>query len=100
VSVEFAVALPVVVLVLTTLVAAVLVVDGLGRLHLAAASVARAEGRGDSDARGAAERSVPDAAVTVHRDAGLVCVTLDRRGSGPFAVLPLSVTECAVDGGR
>lgn len=101
VSVEFAVALPVVALVLASLVAAVLVVDGVGRLQLAASTAARALGRGDDDGGGAAvERIAPGAAVSVHRGGDLVCVEVSRGGSGPFAAVPLQATGCAADGGR
>ncbi|WFR66663.1 TadE family type IV pilus minor pilin [Curtobacterium flaccumfaciens] len=100
-SVEFAVALPVVALVLTSLVAAVLVVDGLGRLQLAAATGARAFGRGDDDAgRTAVERLAPGAGVTIHRGGGVVCVEAERGGVGPFSAVPLRATGCAAEDGR
>ncbi|WP_186377245.1 TadE family type IV pilus minor pilin [Curtobacterium pusillum] len=100
VSVEFAVVLPVVALVLTTLVAAVFVVDGLGRLQLAATTAARAFGRGDDDGgRSAAERLAPGAAVAVRRVDAIVCVEVSRAGTGPFSAVPLRATGCAVDGG-
>ncbi|WIB76438.1 TadE family type IV pilus minor pilin [Curtobacterium sp. MCPF17_002] len=100
-SVEFAVVLPVVALVLTSLVSAVLVVDGIGRLQLAASTAARAFGRGDDDGgRAAIERIAPGAAVTVQRGADVVCVEASRGGSGPFAAVPLRATGCAADGGR
>lgn len=100
VTVEFAVGLPVVGLVLTLLVAAVLVVDGQGRLQSAAATAARAIGRGD-DAVGlaAAERIAPGATVSVRRADDLVCVDASRGGTGPFSVLPLRATACAAAGG-
>lgn len=101
VTVEFAVVLPVVALVLTLLVAAVLVVDGQGRLQSAAAVAARGVGRGD-DAVGlaAAERIAPGSSVTVRRTTDLVCVDATRGGTGPFAVLPLRATACAAARGR
>ncbi|MFJ3035095.1 TadE family type IV pilus minor pilin [Curtobacterium pusillum] len=100
-SVEFAVVLPVVALVLTSLVAAVLVVDGLGRLQLAAATAARAIGRGDEDAgRSAVDRIAPGASVTVQHGGDVVCVEASRAGTGPFSVVPLRATGCAADGGR
>lgn len=96
-TVEFAVALPVVVLVLTALVAAVMVVDAQGRLQLAAATAARAIGRDDeSRGRSAADRIAPGAALVVRSDGDLVCVDATRGGSGPFAALPLTATGCAV----
>jgi Flp pilus assembly protein TadG len=99
--VEFAVALPVVALVLTSLVAAVLVVDGVGRLQLAASTAARAVGRGDEDGgRAAAERIAPGASVQVQRGPTVVCVDVARRGTGPFAVVPLQASACAAAQGR
>jgi hypothetical protein len=101
VTVEFAVALPVVALVLTTLVAAVLVVDGQGRLQTAAATAARAVGRGDDAAgRAAASRIVPGVSITVRSDGDLVCVDATRSGKGPFAALPLRASGCAASRGR
>ena len=101
VTVEFAVVLPAVALVLTLLVAAVLVVDGQGRLQSAAAAAARGVGRGD-DAVGlaAAEQIAPGSSVTIRRTDDLVCVDATRGGTGPFAVLPLRATACAAARGR
>jgi len=101
VSVEFAVVLPVVALVLTSLVAAVLVVDAVGRLQLGAATAARAFGRGDDDAgRSALDRIAPGASLSVRRSGDVVCIEAARGGTGPFAALPLRATGCAADGGR
>ncbi|MDP4334583.1 TadE family type IV pilus minor pilin [Curtobacterium sp. A7_M15] len=100
-SVEFAVVLPAVALVLTSLVAAVVVVDALGRLQLAAATAARAFGRGDdAAARAAIERLAPGADVTVHRDGVVVCVRAARGAAGPFEAVPLRATGCAAEDGR
>ncbi|MFJ7289576.1 hypothetical protein ACQXVK_11985 [Curtobacterium sp. AB451] len=100
-SVEFAVVLPVVALVLTSLVAAVLVVDAVGRLEVAAATAARAYGRGDDDAGLAAVAQLaPGADVTVHRGDGVVCVRAERGATGPFAAVPLGATGCAAEAGR
>lgn len=100
-SVEFAVVLPVVALVLTSLVAAVLVVDGVGRLQLAASTAARAIGRGDDGGgRAAAERIAPGASVTVQHVGDVVCVEASRGAAGPFAAVPLRATACAAEGGR
>lgn len=98
-TVEFAVALPVVAVVLTTLVAAVLVVDGQGRLTTAAATAARAVGRGDDTGLAAASRIAPGATLAVRRESGLVCVDAARTGAGPFAALTLRATGCAAAGG-
>lgn len=100
-SVEFAVALPVVALVLTSLVAAVLVVDGVGRLQIAASTAARALGRGDDDgATAAVQRLAPGSAVRVEREADVVCVRVSGGGTGPFAAVPLRATGCAAAAGR
>ncbi len=78
-TVEFAVALPVVAIVLTALVAAVLVVDAQGRLQLAAATAARAIGRDDEhQGRSAADRIAPGVSVVVRSDGDLVCVDDDH----------------------
>ena len=95
-TVEFAVALPVVAIVLTALVAAVLVVDAQGRLQLAAATAARAIGRDDeSQGRSVADRIVPGVSVVVRSDGDLVCVDATRGATGPTAALPLTATGCA-----
>lgn len=100
-TVEFAVVLPVVALVLTSLVAAVVVVDGVGRLQLAAATAARSIGRGDDGGgRAAVERIAPGASVTVQRGGDVVCVEASWGGAGPFAAVPLRATACAAEGGR
>ncbi|MDT0232373.1 TadE family type IV pilus minor pilin [Curtobacterium sp. BRB10] len=96
-TVEFAVALPVVALVLTALVAAVIVVDAQGRLQLAAATAARAVGRDDErQGRSAADRIVPGVSIVVRSDDDMVCVDATRGGAGPFAALPLTATGCAL----
>lgn len=98
VTVEFAVVLPVVALVLTTLVAAVLVVDRIGRLELAAATAARALGRGDDDgARVAVTRA--GAELAVRHGSGMVCVELSAAATGPFAMVPRRATACAGEDG-
>lgn len=100
-TVEFAVVLPAVALVLVGLVAAVLVVDGLGRVQLAASAAARSFGRGDdAAARAAVDRIAPGAAVSVRRSDGLVCVEATRPGRGPFAAVPVRASGCALDDGR
>lgn len=101
VTVEFAVVLPVVALLLTTLVAAVVLVDGVGRLQVAASTAARAFGRGDDDeGRAVAGRLAPGATISVQRRGSVVCVEASRGGTGPFAAVPLRATGCAVAGGR
>lgn len=100
-SVEFAVVLPVVALVLTSLVAAVFVVDGLGRLQVAATTAARAFGRGDdAGGRAAAARLAPGTTIAVRRSDAVVCVEVARAGTGPFAAVPLRAIGCAAEDGR
>ena len=98
VTVEFALALPVVAVVLAAGIAGVMAVDGQGRLQTAAAVAARAFARGDDPA---ARRTLEQAAAgTVHveRAAGLVCVHAGRpAGTGPFSDIVLRGSGCAVD---
>jgi len=103
VTVEFAVALPLVALVLVSLVAGVVLADRVGRFQAAAGAAARALGRGDDPGAAAALAvGAPGASSSVHRGGGLVCVCVDVRGTapGPFALLPLTATGCAAEGGR
>jgi Flp pilus assembly protein TadG len=100
VSVEFAVALPVVAVVLASGIAGVVVVDGQGRLQAAAATAARAIGRGDEAAGHTALDRTAAASVRVDRAPGIVCVSLGRAaGRGPFAGLRVQGEACAVDEG-
>jgi Flp pilus assembly protein TadG len=100
VTVEFAVALPVVAVVLASGIAGVVVVDGQGRLQAAAATAARAVGRGDEASGHAALRRAGAASVRVDRAPGLVCVSAGRgAGRGPFADLHVEGSACAVDEG-
>jgi Flp pilus assembly protein TadG len=98
VTVEFAVALPVVAVVVAAGMAGVVVVDGQGKLQSATATAARAFGRGDdAGGRGVLERAAAGS-VSVERAAGIVCVQADRAaGSGPFAGLAVHGSACAVD---
>lgn len=100
-TVEFAVVLPAVALVLVGLVAAVIVVDGLGRLQVASSSAARLIARGDDAGGRAVVGSIaPGASVAVRRSDGLVCVDAERAGAGVFAALALRGSGCALDDGR
>lgn len=99
VTVEFAVVLPAVAVVLTLLVAAVVAVDRQGALQLAAATAARAAGRGDEEAAAAAVASVPGASASHRRPAGLVCVELAAPAPGVFAAVVLRATGCAAERG-
>ncbi len=100
-TVEFAVALPVLAVLLVSLVAGVLLADRAGRLQIAAATAARALGRDDDAAAAAAFSAAPaGAARDVRRVDGLVCVELTGAGSGPFAAVPVRGRGCAAEGGR
>lgn len=100
VTVEFAVVLPLVALVLVSLVAGVVLVDRLGRLQSVAGTAARALGRGDERTAAAALAAAPGATSRVRHEDGLVCVDVQGRSVGPFGVLPLRATGCAAGGGR
>lgn len=96
---EFAVVLPAVAVVLTLLVAAVVAIDRQGTLQLAAATAARAAGRGDEEAAAAAVASVPGASASHRTQAGLVCVELAVPAPGVFAAVVLRATGCAAEQG-
>ncbi|MCJ1713448.1 TadE/TadG family type IV pilus assembly protein [Microbacterium sp. M1A1_1b] len=99
VTVEFAVALPVIAIVVTLAIAGVLLVDTQGRLQLAAATASRALGRGDAETGQAALAALgADASSAVSRHGHLVCVTVERRPGGPLPVV-LRGAACAADGG-
>ncbi|WP_242088401.1 TadE/TadG family type IV pilus assembly protein [Curtobacterium sp. DN_7.5] len=99
-TVEFAVVLPAVALVLTLLVGAVVLVDRQGALQLAAATAARAAGRGDTVTAAAAVAAVPGATVAQRTPPGLVCVDLTRPCPGLFSGIVLRASGCAAEGGR
>ncbi|WP_058729123.1 hypothetical protein [Curtobacterium oceanosedimentum] len=100
VTVEFAVALPLVALVLVSLVAGVVLVDRVGRLQAVAGAASRALGRGDESAADAALAAVAGATSRVRHVDGLVCVEVHGASAGPFALVPLHVTGCAAEGGQ
>ncbi|RUQ00208.1 hypothetical protein [Curtobacterium sp. HSID17257] len=102
VTVEFAVGLPLVALVLVSLVAGVVVVDRVGRLQSVAGTASRALGRGDDRGADAALAAAAAAGVSsrVRQEHGLVCVDVQATSGGPFSVLPLRATGCAAAGGR
>jgi Flp pilus assembly protein TadG len=99
VTVEFAVALPVVATVLTVGMVGVVLVDAQGRLQSAAGAAARAAGRdGDDTGRRVVAEVAAGATATVTHDDGLVCVTVTRPvAGGPFAGLLLRGRACAVE---
>lgn len=102
ITAEFAIVLPGVVLVLGLCLAAVQAGGQQLRLTDAAATAARALGRGESVeqatalANGVAERSVQ---LSVHRPAPVVCVDATAHPDGFFATLTLRARACAADGG-
>jgi hypothetical protein len=98
VTVEFAVALPVVAVVLAAGIGGVAVVDAQGRLQAAAVTAARAFGRGDDAAGRRALERADAGSVRVDRARGLLCVRAGRAaGSGPFAGIELQGSACSVD---
>lgn len=103
VTAEFAIALPVLVLVL--LLGAGLLGATAARIRLedAAADAARLAARGEDDGRASAvvARAVPDAGVEIGRSDEFVCVTasVTVRLFGA-AVAPVAATSCALAGGR
>lgn len=102
VTVEFAVALPVLAVVVSLGIGGVVLVDGQGRLQSAAATAARAYGRDDDAAARAALAGIaPGATSSVTRSDELVCVVAERRsGPGPLAAITLRGASCAATGGR
>lgn len=102
VTLEFALVLPAIVLVLAAGVSALGVAAQAIRLADAAGVVARAEARGEPGAGGdAAARLAPGATMSIERG-DFVCVRLDRSVAlGPIAgAVPLSSRSCAPSGGR
>ncbi|PZF64383.1 hypothetical protein DEI81_05340 [Curtobacterium sp. MCBD17_013] len=102
VTVEFAVALPVVTVVLGLVLGGVVLAGEQARMQVAAAVAARAAARGDgAAAAGAAGALAPGAAVRFEFPSGLVCAVLraDRR-MGPMPAVAVSARGCAAAGGR
>ncbi|AMM21775.1 hypothetical protein AX769_18505 [Frondihabitans sp. PAMC 28766] len=101
VTVEFALVVPSLLLVIAAGVGAIGVAAQAIRLADAAGIVARAEGRGDGRVAAEARAALADgASVSVERGA-LTCVRLDRSADlGPLSgVVPLSARSCAASGG-
>lgn len=98
VTAEFAVALPVVVLVLALGLGALSTGAEAVRLQHAAAESARLFGRGD-DAGARAVVAGVGATVDVRRADALVCVDVAAPAPVPLPVGPLSARSCALDGG-
>ncbi|MFZ7087080.1 TadE family type IV pilus minor pilin [Curtobacterium sp. RRHDQ10] len=101
VTVEFAVALPAV-LVVVSLALGVAAAAGLQiRLQAAAAGIARAAGRDDPDDRGLAAAIAPGASVTVAGRGSVVCATVERRAPVLGVVgVRVRAIGCAPTGGR
>lgn len=98
ITVEFALALPVVAVLVTVAVAGVLLVDTQGRLQLAAATASRAIGRGDTATGHAALEGLgTGTSDTVSHHDGLVCVAVERRSSWPLPLV-LRGDACSADG--
>lgn len=97
VTAEFAVALPAVVLVLATCLAAGQVVGLQVRVQDAAAAAARHLARGDPAAAHAlAARLVPGASVSDSGRSGLVCATVTAHSPGLLSALAVSASSCAL----
>jgi hypothetical protein len=102
VTVEFAVALPVIAAVLGVVPASVVLAAERVRMDVAAAVVARAVGRGDAAAGAAAQAGLaPGAALRLSRPDALVCAQLrEERRIGFLPAIVLTARGCAADGGR
>lgn len=103
ITAEFAVVVPAVVLVLAMGLSALQVGVLQLRAADAAADGARSLGRGDDAGTAAARvaRVLPGASLSSSSDGDLVCVQVDAAaGSGIAALVPVSASACAMDGGR
>lgn len=97
VTAEFAIALPAVVLVLATCLAAGQVVGLQVRVQDAAASAARHLARDDpATARSLVARLVPGASMAPSTRGDLVCATVWAQASGVLAAVPVSAVSCAL----
>lgn len=103
VTAEFAIVLPVLVVLLA--LGAGLLAAGAARVRLedAAADAARVVARGEPSGKATSivARAVPHAVASIERDGGFVCVTasVTVRVVGAAAT-PLRARSCALDGGR
>ncbi|KQQ49771.1 TadE family type IV pilus minor pilin [Plantibacter sp. Leaf314] len=103
VTAEFAVVVPAAVLVLAMGLSAIQV--GLTQLRAtdAAADAARSLGRGEDGgtAAGRVSQMLPGATTDSSSEGDLVCVQVAAAGgSGLAALIPISVSSCALAGGR
>jgi Flp pilus assembly protein TadG len=96
VTAEFALALPLVVVVLAFCLTGLQVAGQQVRLQDAAATAARAAARGDNTA--IAARLTPSATVSQWNDGALVCVRLTS--ATPVPGVTLGATSCALGGGK
>lgn len=97
-TVEFAVALPAVAIVLVCCLSGLQLASQQVRLQDAAALAARAAARGDGT--GIAALLAPGAGVSHWSDAGLECVRLTTQASGVLLPITLTASGCALGGGR
>jgi len=101
VTAELAVALPAIALVLAACLASVQLVAQQVRLTDAAADVARALGRGESEAsaRTIADRVSGGSRLASWNEGPFVCVALSAPGAGVLAAIELRAESCALAGG-
>lgn len=101
-TVEFAVLIPAVCLVLALCLSGLQLATHQLQLHDAAALAARSAGRG-ADPSAVVDQLIPAASMSSERRGNLVCVHVTAPGS-PFAGLlgfgSVSATSCALAGGR
>ncbi len=98
---EFATVIPAVLLVLAACLAALQLGTQQVRLQQVAAIAARSVARGE--AVGATAILLPGSTLRVEHRGELACVTASARGSaagGWIAVVTVSASSCALDGGR
>jgi Flp pilus assembly protein TadG len=101
VTVEFAVALPAVILVLAGCLSGLQVAGQQLRLQDAAADAARIVARGES-ASATVARLMPGATMSQSTSGDLVCISLraSAASSGPLSALTVAASSCALAGGR
>ena len=103
VTAEFALVLPVLVVLLALGAGLLSASSARVRLEDGAADAARVVGRGEGDGSAAAivARSVPGAGVSIARDGDFVCVTATATIRIVGAIpAPMTARSCALDGGR
>lgn len=100
ITAEFAIVVPVALVILGLAIAAILVSAHRLSLTALALEVARFEARGDAEAAAARLASFGrEVAVVRSRDGLLVCVSLSSRpGAGPFEAIEITARGCAASG--